>query len=263
MTRNRAQGASGTPRLTRIRRAAALALAAVIATFVTYDLVVFTPGGPQPTSAPEAAPARTYRHADFSGEHASGDARGIADWVVDSGDNQGMPFVIVDKRDSKVFVFNAAGHLTGASAALLGAAQGDHSVPGIGEKKISQIMPDERTTPAGRFVAEPGVNLNGERIVWVDYDAALSMHAVRAHNESERRLQRLASPTPGDNRISYGCINLPAKFFRDVVAPAFDGTRGIVYVLPETRPAHVVFGAYEVPLSAPEPSAVALSIREQ
>ena len=31
-----------------------------------------------------------------------------------------------------------------------------------------------------------------------------------------------------------------------VVGPAFAGTRGIVYVLPETRPALQVFGAYDV-----------------
>jgi hypothetical protein len=30
------------------------------------------------------------------------------------------------------------------------------------------------------------------------------MHRVRATNPLERRLQRLATPTPDDNRISYG-----------------------------------------------------------
>jgi len=31
-----------------------------------------------------------------------------------------------------------------------------------------------------------------------------------------------------------------------VVRPAFTGTEGIVYVLPETRPAREVFGSYDV-----------------
>jgi hypothetical protein len=62
---------------------------------------------------------------------------------------------------------------------LLGLARGDVSVPGIGERKISDINPHERTTPAGRFISEPGRNLSGEDIVWVDYDAAVSMHRVR------------------------------------------------------------------------------------
>jgi hypothetical protein len=63
---------------------------------------------------------------------------------------------------------------------------------------------------------------------------------------AERRLERLASATPLDNRISYGCINVPARFYEDVVRPAFSNSDGIVYVLPETRAARVVFGSYEV-----------------
>ena len=55
--------------------------------------------------------------------------------------------------------------------------------------------------------------------MWVDYDAAVSMHRVITSNPAERRLQRLASPTPKDNRISYGCINLPAAFFDKVLSP--------------------------------------------
>jgi hypothetical protein len=80
----------------------------------------------------------------------------------------------------------------------------------------------------------------------VDYNTATSMHRVLTTNPKERRLQRLASATPLDNRISYGCINIPAKFYENVVRPAFTGTAGIVYVLPETRPAGKVFALYDV-----------------
>ena len=59
----------------------------------------------------------------------------------------------------------------------------------------------------------------------------------------------MATPTPLDNRISYGCINVPTQFFNLVVRPAFTGTSGIVYVLPETRSAQTLFGSYE--LAAP------------
>ncbi|MCK7506106.1 MAG: hypothetical protein MZV70_19850 [Desulfobacterales bacterium] len=44
----------------------------------------------------------------------------VADWVVDSGDNHGMPFVIVDKKEAKVFVFYVDGRLRGAAPALAG-----------------------------------------------------------------------------------------------------------------------------------------------
>jgi hypothetical protein len=69
---------------------------------------------------------------------------------------------------------------------------------------------------------------------------------VITSNAAEHRAQRLATETPLDNRISYGCINVPAKFFETVVHPAFSGTNGIVYVLPESRPVSKVFGSYEV-----------------
>ena len=88
----------------------------------------------------------------------------------------------------------------------------------------------------------------GEDIVWVDYDDAISMHRVRATNPKERRLQRLASPSIADNRISYGCINVPAAFYDQYVQPAFLPTRkAMVYVLPETRPVLSTFAnAYDV-----------------
>ena len=194
----------------------------------------------------QPAPAHSPKRANFEREHASRDARQVADWVVDSGDNHAMPFVIVDKTGAKVFVFNADGELRGAAPALLGLAHGDDSVPGIGEREMSAILPAERTTPAGRFVAALGRNFSGKDILWVDYEAAISLHRVITTKPKERRLQRLATPTPTDNRISYGCINVPAKFYENVVSPAFTGTNGIVYVLPETRSSRAVFALYDV-----------------
>jgi hypothetical protein len=44
-----------------------------------------------------------------------------------------------------------------------------------------------------------------------------------------------------DKRISYGCINVPTQFWHAVVLPAFRNTKGIVYVLPDSRPLHTVF----------------------
>lgn len=195
-----------------------------------------------------AASGLSYRakQVNFEHESASVDARQVAAWVIDSNDNHNMPFVIVDKTNGKVFVFHADGRLRGAASALLGLAVGDDSVPGIGDRKLSSIRPDERTTPAGRFEAALDRNLSGKEILWVDYDAAISLHPVVTSNAKERRAERLATPSPLDNRISYGCINVPADFFERVVGPAFKGTNGIVYVLPETRSAQKVFASYDV-----------------
>jgi hypothetical protein len=185
----------------------------------------------------------------FGAEPASPGARHIADWVVASGDNRGLPFVIVDKRAARVFVFRSDGHLRGAAPALLGLAYGDHTIPGIGSRHLSRIRPEERTTPAGRFVAALGRDLKTD-ILWVDYDAAISLHRVITSNLREHRLERLATATIADNRISYGCINVPAQFFDDVVLPTFIGNGGIVYILPEVRSLTDVFPGYGRDVSA-------------
>ena len=188
--------------------------------------------------------AQPNTHADFKHESPSPDARAIADWVVDSGDSGRLPFVIVDKKAAHVFVFDAEGHLRGAAAALLGIALGDHSVPGVGDRELSAIRLQDRTTPAGRFEASLGRNYKGKEILWVDYDAAISMHPVINTMPKERRPHRLATPTPLDNRISFGCINVPIPFFEHVISPSFTGTSGIVYVLPDVLPLRKVFSAF-------------------
>ena len=172
---------------------------------------------------------------------AAEDAQWLARAAVAAADNRSAPFAVIDKRNARVFVFDATGRLRASSPVLLGLARGDDSVPGIGERPISEIRPEERTTPAGRFETEPGLNTKGEDIVWIDYDAAVSMHRVRATQKSERRLQRLASPTVADNRISYGCINVPAAFYDVYIQPVLGSRRGVVYVLPETMAAQKRF----------------------
>lgn len=167
----------------------------------------------------------------------------LVPWILGTRDHADRPFVVIDKRAARAWAFAADGALRGSAPVLMGAARGDHSVPGIGERPLSLIRPQERTTPAGRFEAEMGHNAQGEDILWVDYEAAISLHRVRAHNPAEQRLQRLASPTPHDNRISYGCINVPQDFFEAVVLPLLRASAGqaVVYVLPEVLPLGSVF----------------------
>jgi hypothetical protein len=188
-----------------------------------------------------STPPDFSRRAYFGAEQASDDARRLANWVVGSGDNQQQFFVVVDKRNTRVFVFNADGTLRGATPVLIGAAIGDDSIAGIGSRPIALVEPHERTTPAGRFEGERGRNASGEDVVWVDYEAAVSMHRVRANEPKERRLERLASPETDDNRISYGCINVPVDFYEAMLKPAFAASRGVVYVLPEIKALDEVF----------------------
>ena len=207
---------------------------------------LISPASVSITAEQQAIPAKLVKLASFGLEVSSAESRKLADWVVDSADNGKLPFMIIDKVQARVFMFDSQGQLRGASAALLGLAVGDDSVPGIGQRKLSSIRPEERTTPAGRFVASLDRDVHGQEVLWVDYDSALSLHRVVTGQPKERRAERLATPSPLDNRISFGCINVPIKFYEQVVSPSFTGTNGIVYILPETRSAREVFGSYDV-----------------
>lgn len=205
---------------------------------------VSAPADAAMSAAPAAAVA--LRLADFRSAEASAEVRALANWVVHSADNQRLPFMVIDKVQARVFAFDATGLLRGATSALLGTAVGDHTVPGIGTRKLSEIRPHERTTPAGRFVAYLDRDIHNEEVLWVDYESALSLHRVVKGQPRERRAERLASPTPADNRITFGCINVSVSFYNTVVSPLFQRTQGIVYVLPETRPMQAVFNSYAV-----------------
>jgi hypothetical protein len=233
-----------------LRQGVLLGAAALVLTLPPVGLATFQ-GTAAPPRAPQAsatfAPQLAPQLADFAGHPASPDARFVANWVADAQNNRRLPFVILDKRDARIFVFDGRAKLIDSSPVLLGFAVGDDSVAGIGKRPIAQVREDERTTPAGRFISQPGRNASGEEVVWVDYDAAVSMHRVRPVDPKERRLERLASNDPSQRRISYGCINVPVAFFDRVIEPLLGAQRGVIYVLPESKGVRQVFaGAYPV-----------------
>lgn len=197
--------------------------------------------------------------ADFQDEDPSPDARLAANWVVTTHDSGRHAFILVDKKDARVYVFGPDGHLKDSAPALLGEATGDEIAPGTGDKPLSEIRPEEKTTPAGRFVAEAGMNADDEDVIWVDYDDAISMHRVRPKVAEEHRLERLASLTTDDNRISFGCINLPVSFYEEVALPAVKQYGAVVYVLPEVKSLQQAFGAYDVT----DPAQVAAAAQRQ
>lgn len=213
----------------------------------SFDAPMEPVAEPAPPPPPPAPPVvRRPKLADFQQTPASPEVKQVAHWVVDSGDNRGMPYMIVDKVNATVFVFDAGGQLKGADPALLGMTPGDGTAKGIGDQKLSAIRPEDRTTPAGRFEASLARDLHGQDILWIDYASALSLHRVVKGTPGERRAERLQSETAQDNRISYGCINVPVKFFDKIVGPVFTRSSGIVYILPEKGTAHDLFGAYDV-----------------
>lgn len=197
------------------------------------------------TVVPGTVAPPQLKRADFRGESASGEARQVADWVVHSGDHKTLPFIIIDKVEAKLFAFDSSGALLQATPVLLGMGIGDTFAARVTYMDMYATQPWQRITPAGRFEADEGENLKGEKLLWVDYEAAIAIHKLPARKTKQRRQERLESASPEDNRITYGCINVPAAFYDDVVGRDFAAAGGIVYVLPEKLPAQALFGSYE------------------
>jgi hypothetical protein len=221
-----------------LRRGALIGAAVLV--LVLPPVLHFGPRLSRPASV--AKPPVAHRHADFAAEAASPDAKRLANWIADSHDNGAHWFVVLDKRDAKVFLFDQNGRLQTAVPTVIGSAIGDDTAPGVGDKPLGDLLPEERTTPAGRFVAEVGeTSSRHEDVVWVDYNAAVSMHRIIKVPE---RLNAIATPGPEDNRLSNGCINLPDEFYEKALRPAVDRSGVVVYILPETRPLKQTFASF-------------------
>jgi hypothetical protein len=164
--------------------------------------------------------------------------------VTASRDNGDRPFIVIDKVTAEVLVFDAQGLLQGMTPALLGIAHGDDATPGIGDKELSEIGPAEKTTPAGRFMARIGPAKGKQQVLWVDFNTSVALHPVITTNPKERRVARLQSETPSDNRITFGCINVAREFFEKLVHPLFNDGGGMVYILPEKKFLIEVFPAF-------------------
>ena len=165
----------------------------------------------------------------------------VLEWVAASNDNGDLPYMVIDKDAGTLFLADADGQSLGQVPVLTGVATGDDATPGIGSKSLAEIGPAEKTTPAGRFLARYGWAAGNKKVLWVDYATSVALHAVVTGNKKERRLERLQSPDADDNRITFGCINVPTEFYEDTIRPLFEETGGIVYVLPDTRPLEDVF----------------------
>jgi hypothetical protein len=168
----------------------------------------------------------------------------VFDWIAASGDNDSLPYIVIDKNNAALFLFDAQGKPLGQAPVLIGVAVGDEATPGIGSKNLAEIGPAEKTTPAGRFLARYGLAAGKQKVLWVDYATSVALHPIpTGYNPKERRRQRMASPASDDNRITFGCINVPSAFYTKSVQPLFRKKGGYVYILPDTKPLEAVFPA--------------------
>jgi hypothetical protein len=184
--------------LTYARRTLLAAAGALALAFASFGAASAREVVAQPVAAVDQLPR---------GQEVSRTVIELAGWVVASKDSQGYPFAVIDKAAAQILVFGGDGRLRGAAPGLFGSAIGDHVAPGIAGLALREIPGRDRTTPAGRFVGGFGPSIDAGRVLWVDYDSAISMH-----------------PT---------ATGVPAEFYEQVIRPTFE-RGGVFYILPDT-----------------------------
>lgn len=198
----------------------------------------------EPVQASKSKPSQTKdtKPEDEETPAPSAETTRVADWIAASGDNQDLPYLIIDKNAATAYLFDAEGEAHGQAPVLIGVAVGDDASPGIGSKNLAEIGPAEKTTPAGRFLAKFGMAAGRQRVLWVDYATSVALHMIpKGASKKEKRRERMLSKTSDDNRITFGCINVPIVFYTKSLTPLFRKEGGYVYVLPDTKPLETVF----------------------
>jgi hypothetical protein len=214
------------PIITRLYPAIRVAYGALALTlaFASFSVASAEEAAEQPVAAVDLLPPE---------QEVSQTVIELAGWIAATRDSEGYPFAIMDKAAAQILVFGGDGRLRGAAPGLFGSAVGDHSAPGVAGLALREIPGRDRTTPAGRFVGGFGPSTDAGRVLWVDYDSAVSMHPTATGVPAEKRAERLASPSPDDNRVTHGCINVQPEFYEGIIRPTFE-RGGVFYILPDT-----------------------------
>ena len=183
-------------------------------------------------------------------QFASAEVLETVQWIAASKDNAGLPFVVVDKVNAQVYAFTPHAQLKATTPVLLGMGAGDKVLVSP-DAPMSAIPPDKRITPAGRYPSKLVKDNHGKIVLLVDGPNLITMHIVVKGTPVQRRTERLLSAATNDNRVSYGCINVPPAFFTTIIDPDFRRAQGLVYILPEKTTPAQLFGFQPAAVTAP------------
>ncbi|MVV97508.1 LPD38 domain-containing protein [Escherichia coli] len=160
----------------------------------------------------------------------SNTASAVRAWVQETKDNRGQKYIIADKVSGEMHIMDSRGNVLATMPALYGTQKGDAAVPG--------------QTPAGIFTLQQRYDVassfGGDVQQFAEHsDGSIwAIHRVLTSNPKQMRQARLNSPTAEDNRVSLGCINVPADMYNKYLK---NGFKGKLYVIPEQRPLGEVF----------------------
>jgi hypothetical protein len=166
---------------------------AVLGFGVYFDHASSSIAAPQQAAAMDRALAR---------DDASPDVRRVAQWAVATQDTAGLPFVVVDNVESRIFAFDPQGRSIGSASVH------DGSAP----QRAASDSP-------GRFVADPIASARSGAVVWVSAGRQI---AVRSAD---------GNATPPDDASS---LEVERAFWIERLA-ALRTQPSVAYVLPKAQ----------------------------
>lgn len=145
-------------------------------------------------------------------------------------DDDKAPVIIADKKQATITVFYPETGAKITQPALFGKVKSNLLDMNVYDypNKTNYV------TPSGSFPLKKTYSwrLNDDMMIYINGKNAVgAIHPLWMGNPDQKRIERLRSPTPDDNRITGGCINVDADFFYHTLNTLPDGT--LLIILPE------------------------------
>jgi uncharacterized RDD family membrane protein YckC len=153
---------------------------------------------------------------------------------------KGVAFV-ADKPNARLYVFKD-GKYQGETAALFGRAKGDVQTElgaSTGKPNLKSFLESDKVTPAGKYSATTMDMARYGRLVYFNNDDGLAIHVIKSSGDTWQL--RLETPTPLDNKITFGTINTTEEFYNKHLATLPLNVQATVYIVPEVYSPSVVF----------------------
>ena len=140
--------------------------------------------------------------------------------LLDSAKKTGKHFILLDKPSSAFYVVDNNGKILLHSSALHGFSRGDVLPQGV--ISLDDMTDAQKVTPAGifqlKYTPKESMDIGSQSLYSLGRldlvgaktgNAVIAVHQVYKGTPTEKRIERLETPSPEDNNISYGCINVP------------------------------------------------------
>lgn len=142
-------------------------------------------------------------------------------------------YVIVDKPSATLYMIGADKKLIGQMPVLLGQTKGE--TPNMSDPESDTAV--QATTPAGKYtmgtiIGEEDLITYKGKVFSLCGSDALALH-ITYPPEKEKRTEALNTPTPEDNRLSWGCLNISEEMWAKYIEGNIENRGTYMFITPD------------------------------